>query len=389
MDTACLRIVCADTAALMEKLLAKGIEICDVSAIDELTIEIRCACKDIGLITHISNAFGGEVKIQRFNGLKRFFKKIKQRKVLIFGAILLLCILAILPSRVLFIAVDGNHAIPTNLVLEKAEACGIRFGASRRYIRSESVKNALLREIPQLQWVGINTSGCVATILVKEKGEGETQTEQFETGNIVAVNDGVIYDFTVTNGTAACREGDAVFAGQLLVSGYMECGSIIKSVRPEAEIMACTIHSQTVVAPNRCSHRTDVLDVEKRVSLRIGKKLINFCKDSGIYDATCVKMYSEEFITLPGGFVLPVSVVVEQIVSYETNAATQQVPNSSLIDYSDTYLLGQLQAGKILDRKQSISRQDGIVVLEAKYICTEMIGQFVKEELLNKDGQTE
>ena len=36
-------------------------------------------------------------------------------------------------------------------------------------IRSEKVKNSLLQRIPQLQWAGINTDGCVAVISVREK----------------------------------------------------------------------------------------------------------------------------------------------------------------------------------------------------------------------------
>ena len=89
------------------------------------------------------------------------------RPVLLAGLGILFLLAMYLPSRVLFIRVEGNMQIPDRQILAAAEECGIRFGASRREVRSEKVKNALLSSVPQLQWAGVNTAGCVATISVR------------------------------------------------------------------------------------------------------------------------------------------------------------------------------------------------------------------------------
>jgi hypothetical protein len=49
-----------------------------------------------------------------------------------------------------------------------------------------------------------------------------------------------------------------------------------------------------------------------RYSILLGKKRINFYKGSGIYDGSCVKMVSQYHLTLPGDYVLPVTVVKEE-----------------------------------------------------------------------------
>ena len=83
---------------------------------------------------------------------------------MVIGLCLLLLLVCILPTRVLFMRVEGNESIPENLILEAAEDCGIRFGASRSAVRSEKVKNGILSRISELQWVGVNTKGCIAVI---------------------------------------------------------------------------------------------------------------------------------------------------------------------------------------------------------------------------------
>ncbi len=97
--------------------------------------------------------------------LPRLFR----RPVLLLGAAVLTGLTLFLPSRILFVQVEGNAAVPARQILEAAAESGLAFGTSRRQVRSEKVKNALLSKIPQLQWAGVNTSGCVATVSVRER----------------------------------------------------------------------------------------------------------------------------------------------------------------------------------------------------------------------------
>ena len=94
-----------------------------------------------------------------------------KRPILIIVFLFFLFATLYVPSRVLFVKVEGNHLVPSGKILAAAEASGICFGASRREVRSEQVKNALLATVPELQWVGVNTAGCVATVSVRARTE--------------------------------------------------------------------------------------------------------------------------------------------------------------------------------------------------------------------------
>ena len=140
-------------------------------------------------------------------------KGLLSRPVLLGGMGLLLAASLYLPSRVLFIRVEGNSVVDTREILAAAEACGIRFGASRREVRSEKVKNNLLEKVPDLQWAGVNTAGCVATISVRERQiTAEEQAEEAVT-HLVAARDGYIVSTTVTQGTPLVQVGQTVRAG--------------------------------------------------------------------------------------------------------------------------------------------------------------------------------
>ena len=271
--------------------------------------------------------------------------------------------------------------ISARLIAEQAQLYGVRFGADRRDVRSERVKNGLLGAIPQLQWVGVTTQGCVAKIQVRERSQPEPIQQDYAVTSIVAIRDGVVQSCTVNRGTALCKVGQAVTKGQVLISGYTDCGLSIRANRAEGEIMAKTNRQISAVTADFQLTKGQIIREEKKFSLLIGKKRINFYKDSGILDTTCVKMYSENYMTLPGSFYLPVILLTEEWIYYDLTESETENAETVLLDFADRYLASQMIAGQILHRSEAV---DGNV-LEGEYACLEMIGQVRYEESLPED----
>ncbi len=383
-----LEITCGDTAGLLRRLTQQGISLFDVVNLDYLTLRFACEGASLPTVKALAHKLGTNVRILSDRSALVYFISILKRPVMVAAFFLLAFLVLFLPTRVLFVRVEGNLTCPAKQILEEAEDCGICFGASRRAVRSEKMKNALLEAMPQLQWAGINTSGCVATISVREKTQAQEPMQMEGSGSIIAKTDGVIQSCTVENGTALCRVGEAVTAGQTLISGYTDCGIAIKSVRARGEITASTIRNLQAVAHTQGLARTDELHIETKYSLQIGKKLINFFQDSGISDTTCVKMYSQKYLTLPGGFQLPIALVVQKDIYYAAEPAFDAQTQQWLADYCQAYLLEHLQAGQILSKNIQLEQTASACFLYGEYICLENIGQFVNEEIIKDDGQT-
>jgi sporulation protein YqfD len=381
-----VQLTSADLSAALTQIAQMNVQLLEVQFQDELTCHATVHQRDYGRLRKVVLHRGDQLRIIKKKGIYYSARTLNRRPVLIIGAVVFLLLAVFLPTRVLFIQIEGNTSIPTRHILEVASNCGVSFFSSRREIRSEKVKNALLEQMPELQWIGVNTAGCVATISVKEKSTAEQITKPLESvGSIVASRDGVIWECTVIRGNPVCKVGQAVKAGQVLVSGYTDCGISIRATRAEAEVYAQTLRELEAVAMTNYRQRGDEISKETKYSLIIGKKRINFYKDSGICDAGCVKMYKEYYVTLPGGFTLPVGIIQYTNIRYSmTGLEVTQKEADWMYLSAEEYLNSRMVAGIIKNRNASVELGDEICVLKGKYACLEMIGQFKPEMFIQR-----
>lgn len=378
----------ADTGGAISQICDLGITLYDLTELDALNITFRIRRSDFARLRALCRRKGYHLTILRGDGLYWKLRSLVRRPVLLLGILFYLVLGIWLSGRVLFVRIEGNETIPQRQILETAQQCGIGFGAVRREVRSEKMKNALLEAMPQLQWAGINTKGCVAVISVKER---QTVTQKEGTSgvsSIVASRDGVITELTVTKGNPSCKVGQAVKAGQTLISGYTDCGIAIRGERAEGEVYAVTQRQVEAVTPTLWQIRGKVKAVHKKYSLIIGKKQINLSEGSGISYTGCVKMYEENYVTLPGGFQLPVCLVTEVWIEYDT--AVQESDASAdaqtLSQFARAYLLQQMVAGSIQSGREALTESEGALLLKGNYDCLEMIGQSRNEEIIGTDG---
>lgn len=380
-----ISLVSADVEATLGKINSAGIEMNKIRQIDQLTVQAVISHQDLAILQKIVRQTSAKISVLDRSGLIYTAAKLIRRPVLFFGILTMLILTAYIPSRIFFVTVQGNSKIPSKLILSAAEECGIRFGASRKEVRSEKIKNSLLATVPDLSWAGINTSGCVATIQVKERSADETQDSNTGISSIIAIRDGIIRSCNIRNGSRLCRVGQAVKAGQVLVSGYVDCGIHIKGTRADAEIFGQTEHELTVTTPTDHAIRGQTKEVTTRYSLRLGKKLIKLYKDSGISHVSCVKMITEEPLSLPGGYQLPISLVCETLTEYSSDVSVQTgIDSYSWInEFTEQYLTDQMVAGSILSRDGNITVSDGICIYTGRFSCLEMIGKVRYEEILD------
>lgn len=378
------------TSAIPEESLgaisALGMELTALEKVGDLSYRFRIPRRDWRRLKGLCQKRGETLTLRRRMGIYWKGKALLKRPVLLLGLAVLVFATAFVPSRVLFIQVEGNEAVPTRQILEAAADSGIRFGASRREVRSEKMKNALLAAIPRLQWAGVNTAGCTATISVREgKAPEAGEPEKFR--GIVAARDGFVLSTTVTRGNGLCVPGQAVKAGELLISPYTDCGLCLRATGAEGEIYAQTNRTLTVVTPLRWQIRDEETAVKRKISLTIGKKRINLWKDSGILEGRCGRMVSEYKLTLPGGFSLPVTLWVETYTLASLYDADLPEGADSLPEAAESYLSGQMVAGSIRSRQETVLYLPGLAQLTGKYVCTEMIGRVQQEQIGDTHGK--
>ena len=386
-----MELTSADKEASLREIGEAGIEILMVENRGELSVRFTAARTSLRQIQEMAHRKGERLIVLEHQGLFSPLWDLRCRPFLIIGLLLLLVLSFVVSGRILFVEVEGNENLPDSMILEAAQEAGVGFGASRRALRSEAVKNELLGTVPELQWAGVNTYGCRAVISVRERALAAQSPTPMMVSHIVASSDGVITSCTITRGSSLCGVGQAVQKGQLLISGYVDNGLSVTVTRAQGEIFAKTQHELSVVTPSNTLQRGTVTGRCLNFSLILGKKRINFMKGSGIYDGTCVKMYTEYCLTLPGGYRLPVMCVKETITEYD--ACSQTVDESEarrlLTAFPRAYLNRQLVAVSILEAWEDFSCEAGVYCLNGRYACTEMIGREQSEQIGDFHGKTD
>ncbi len=381
-----LQIGSADSAGSLNALNQAGIHVFDVKGQDEFTSTVTILRKDWNRGMLLLQKRGDLVKVHQRKGFYWRLTGWLKRPVLIFGLCFLMVLGCYIPSRVLFVRVEGNASVPANLILEKASQAGIYFGASRRAVRSEKMKNSLLELLPQLQWAGVNTKGCVAVITVRERpNTPSVSSPKTGVSSLVASRDGVIESCIATKGNLVCKVGQAVTAGQTLISGYTDCGLSIRATNAEGEIFARTNRTLQVFALEQCLKKTERVEEIQKYSIIFGKNRINLSNGSGILDTTCDKIYEETYLQLPGGFRLPIILVTETWVIYR-NKSTQvdpQVLENQLTRFAQTYLNHTMVAGQVLNAEETMNGGS----LHGVYDCREMIAKVKEEETIPPNGK--
>lgn len=389
--TVIVEMTSANVATTLDCLTKYGVFLLDVLYLDDLTVRFKVCRRSYKTVCGILEKRGNSYRVISKEGLFWKLRDMRERPLLVFGLLIFFFLVFLIPSRVFFVEVEGNSTVSSNQILSIASDLGVKFGASRRLVKSEGVKNGLLSAIEELEWAGVNTKGCVAAISVREQPSEESVSMPQGIGNVVALRDGVILSCDSTRGDVLCSPGQAVKTGDILISGTRDQVGAAVSAVADGEVFASTERKFLVLFHGVLGKRGPVTQENKRYSLLIGKKLINFFKCSGISGGTCVKMYSKYVLTLPGGFCLPVALVAYTI---ESSELTQEKIEKSqahkiLSDFSDRYIRDQMIAGQVLGVSEEITSPGDAYQLTGIYACTEMIGRVQQEQIGAYNGKTD
>ena len=94
-------------------------------------------------------------------------------------------------------------------------------------------------------------------------------------------------------------------------------------------------------------------------------------------------MCKEYPLTLPGGFVLPVRLVLDEYTPF--SPAPEPLGDSEagalLKDFSRSYLRQSMAAGTIQTAAETVSLSGGAYVLSGRYSCLESIGEARQEQI--------
>lgn len=253
-----------------------------------------------------------EAEIVAYRGFPRLLKQITGQIGLVTGAVLALTLIVFSGLFVWDVQVSGNVTLTEGEVVEELRSCGFGVGSYLPALQVREIENRVLMASERIGWLSINTDGTVAHVQIIEHISGEDEagsnSDQPHPANLIATRDGQIEYLELYRGNPVVTAGQAVKAGELLVSGlYDSQTGGFRYTRAAGRVMARTERVIKVEIP--LSYEEKVYDepILEGVELHFFDFSYKIFKNSGNQDILCdIIKYNAEFKRL-GSNRLPIS----------------------------------------------------------------------------------
>lgn len=374
-----IKVTGAKPQDVLNAMSERSVSFWDAVPEDEFTISLGIYSREFGEARAIAERRQCSVQRLRERGSPALRRRLRRRIALLCAAVSCFVLLAASSLFIWDIDVEGNESVSTGEILRALSDAGVYPGSFWPAWSADDIRNSVILDIPELAWLGVSVDSSRATVRVRERVEKPSVVQRSDIGSVTARTTGIIERMEVYQGAPLVASGDAVVAGETLVSGEMpsEVGDT-RYVRASALVEARTWYERSAAAP--LEYKALSQDGEHtRWALILGDKRINFYAGSSQTEPGCGKIITEYTLEWPGVFSLPVTLVRERISEYGQVASSQSEDElaaglaASLQSALERELAGR---GEVLDATFTSSVSGGLLIVTMRAECLEDIAVY-------------
>ena len=352
----------------------QALELMDLESLDACTLRVTVFENRAEEFQALARRCMCETEKLSQSGGSKSRRLVKRRMLLLIFALLTAGLLLFSSLFIWDIQVVGCQKLTQAQVLRALSGCGVEQGSFRFGLNSDLVRSRVLVELPEIAWMTVNVRGSRATVLILEREEKPEIVAEADAADLVAAKTGVIARMSVLNGKPLVRPGQAVVEGELLVSGTMDSITALpRQVRAAGSVTAETWTELSAVRPAVESHKTGQTKKIFRFALKFGEKRINLYFSGRNELDECDKIVYEYKTGIEGLFLLPVSIIKEELSFYETEAqpsAAGAEMEAALRDY-----LTETVDGEVLSADFSVNDSGELLCVTMHAHCLENIAE--------------
>lgn len=316
---------------------------------------------------------GLRVRIIGKRGLPIFLSRRRARKVLLFGWVFVIAAIVAASRFIWYISIDGCDVVKPAQIIQTLTELGVETGSPRTAVATFDLGGKIMASDSRIAWAGVRLEGVILRVSVVEAQPYVPEDDDDTPSSLFAKKDGVITSVVVEGGKAKVAAGDAVIAGQELITGVIrndELGTIL--ARAKGTVMAQVLYAVSATAgpmmllPVRSGEPVRTV----RVSLfgySLGEK-----EETGREEVSVGKW------RLTGCF-LPV--IFEQVDSYalvkEPAAASAEQLGEKAHQTAESAVLAQIpeSAAMLSKKSETTVNEDGSVTVTVTVITEENIAE--------------
>lgn len=369
----------ADTARLINRLAGAGIGFWGAESVDALTVRISVKLRELKKVEAIAKRCQCEAKLLGKSGAPVLKRRLRHRLALIICAALFTLCVFISSFFVWDIEVRGNERVSTGALLRSLEECGVKIGAFWPSFTGDLIRNEMLLKLPELRWLAVNVDSSRAYVIVRERVDKPALINDTAPHDVIARQTGIIESVSCLQGVALVKKGDAVAAGETLVSGIFSSElTEDRYVHAQASVMARTYYELTAKAPLSAAEKEHTGARRTRFAVIFCGKRLNFYISSSKMGAGCDKIIREYPFAVRGVFTLPVTLVRESVSEY--NIVLRERPVEDVRAELEAELLEELERrlgskGELTSRNFTDNISGGALTVTLRAECLEDIAE--------------
>ena len=378
------------TGAFPERFLnlcaQNGVGFWGLTWLDAHILSLRVARRDARRVRTLAEKAQCEARAEGGQGMPYFLAGFRRRYALLIGLALALGAVCLLSRFILTVEVSGNESVPSAVILAELSRQGVRPGAYGPGLDLRRISQEALGRIEGLSWMSVNLHGTRAEVLVREREAPPELRDESTPAHVVAAADGILEEVEVLEGQALFQEGQAVLAGEIVISGavdlkepqYAAVDAGQRLVHARGEVWAVTHRTLAACIPLEAQVKVYTGEEERRWSLSLLGRSVNFFGKASISSSGYDKMTTTHILTLPGGREMPLVLVETEYRAYETAAAPVRAAAARAM--LEERLLERLTAligaeGSVLSTAFSAEEEDGMLTVTLTAQCREQIGR--------------
>ena len=341
---------------------------------------VNIGINDYKKLKPIAKKTKSKISIQNKKGFPFVVHKYRKRKIFV-GLLAVIFIALFVMSKFIWnIEIKGNNQISKTEILEELNKQGLKIGAYKGKINSNSIINRVRLDRNDIAWMGIDLEGTNAIVEIKETSKAPEIIDENEYCNIVSNKEGMITKINVQNGTAVVKEGDIVKQGDILVQGYLEGKYTgIRYVHAKADIEAKIWYSKKEKVFLKQQIQVPTGATEQKYTLNINNFKINFYKTLSKFE-NYDTINENKKLMIFSNFYLPIEITKK--TNYEYVNEEKIYTEEELIQLTQEKIEEELK--EEISQKENIINKQTNVYPNEDYIEVEVIYE-VLENIGNKD----
>lgn len=322
--------------------LRRGIDVHDAKPMENGRIEISVSKRDFFRLPSIVYKTKTKVRIKRKRGLYNIIDRYKKRYLFAAGFFVFAAFIAVMSQFIWVVEINGVENADYEGIIAALEECGVRSGALKKDLPSLSdIKQRILFKNDDIAWAWVYIDGAKARVEISEKIIPPQVIDKSVTSSISARCDGVIKNITAKSGELLVKEGEAVSAGDVIISGKVgtfregEAEKYIY-VRALGIVEAYTSHSAEGEYKTYYESRTSTGESKIFRSLEIFGKKFDLFKDNSISYEEFDKIENRHELSLPLFGYMGISLCSEQYEEVTVNR--EPMPMETVLEKARTEL---------------------------------------------------